>query len=470
MPAKPIPFVVKPGQRDTASTPPDARFVNVLFEIESDAPPGVYPVNCLKRPGLSTSTQPFGGAAVGRGVFYWSVTGDIYSVFGTSTFVNTSTLVSTMATSTGRVWFQPIHEVTGAAKLMISDGAIDYQVLSTNVISTTSTFGTTHTGSAVELDGFYFHAFADGKIRNTAVNTVSTWPTTGFLTADTYGSDLQVIYRQKDQILGFTKNRTEFFFNNGNPTGSPLLRIDQNTLDFGIAHKNTLAWAGETACFVSENAGNGDGGRSVYIIQSLGKVREISPPSINRVLAAEGLSISSCSASMERINGHLVYMLNVASADRTYVYDVESGLWPEWESATSSRLNIVSMTSRNGVTYAQHATDGRIYTFQPSVYQDAGSNFEVVLQTARSNFGSHRKKYESEVGLVGDTSTGTVTVAVSDNDYQSFTDVGTIDMSSPFKIATRLGSFYSRAHKFTFAANAPFRVQAYLPEIRVGTG
>ena len=471
--ARPIPFVGNPKQRDTTTA--DQRFVNVLFEVDKNAGPGEYPVQCVKRPGLSTSTQPFGGAPTGRGMFIWPVTGDIYSVFGTSTFVNTSTLFSTMATSSGRVWFTPIHEATGSAKLMLCDGVDDYQILSTNVITQfdeadDAQYPTPNLGSIVYLDGYLFHGQANGRIWNTAINTVSTYAAADFITADTYGSDMEAIHIQKDQIIAFTKNRTEFFFNNGNPTNSPLLRIDQNSLGFGIAHKNTLAWAGEVACFVSENASNGDGGRSVFIVQSLTKVSEVSGPHVNRMLANEGLSISSCSAWMERVNGHLVYCLNLVSADRSYVFDVEAGMWSEWEDTTSSRFRAVSAASKNGKLYLQHATDGRIYTMEPTVYQDAGTNYEVVLQTPRSNFGTSRKKYETEVGVVGDTSTGSLTVQVSDNDYSSFSTVGTIHMSTAFKNATRLGAFYSRAHRFVYAANGPFRAQAWLPEIKKGTG
>jgi hypothetical protein len=353
---------------------------------------------------------------------------------------------------------------------MISDGSVDYQVTSTNVLSTTSTYATPNVAAALEMDGFYFHGFPDGKIRNTAVNTVSTWPTTGFITADSYGSGLLAIHRQKDQIIAWTKNRTEFFFNNGNPTGSPLLRIDQNTIGVGLAHRNSLAWAGEAACFVSENSADGDGGRSVYMIASLGKVSEISKPSLNRILAAEGLSISSCSAWMERLAGHEVYCLNLAAANRTFVYNLDAGLWDEWTNTTSTRFNVVSVTSRNGVVYAQDATNGRIYTFQRTVYQDGGSNFPVILQTARSNFGSGKKKYENELELVGDTASGSVTVEITDDDYANFTEVGSIDMASAEKRITRLGSFYNRAHRFTFNANDSFRVQAFLPGVRVGTG
>jgi len=471
--AKPIPFVGPPGQRDVSNF--DQRFVNVLFEVEKNANPAQYPINCVKRPGLSSSTQPFGGAATGRGIYYWAATGKIYSVFGTSTYANASTLVSTMATSSGRVWFAESNVLSGNQLLYISDGLDNYVITSTDVVtqvdeSDDAQYPTPNTGPIVYLDGYLFQGQSNGKLWNSELNASSSWLAADYVPVDTHGGALEAHLLQKDQIAAFTKNRVEFFFNNGNPTNSPLLRIDQNTLGFGIASKASLAWAGETACFVSENSANGDGGRSVYMMQSLQNVKEISDPPLNRILAAEGQSISSCSAWMERLSGHLVYCLNLASADRSFVYDIEAGMWSEAESATSTRLNLVSATSKDGTVFAQHATDGRIYTFQPTVYQDNGTNFEVVLQTSRSNFGSHLKKYETELGLVGDTSTGTVSVAVSDNDNSSFTTVGTIDMGSQFKTITRLGAFYSRVHRFTFAANAPFRVQAFMPEIRVGTG
>jgi hypothetical protein len=156
--------------------------------------------------------------------------------------------------------------------------------------------------------------------------------------------------------------------------------------------------------------------------------------------------------------------------DKTFVYDIEAGMWSEAESATSTRFNLVSATSKNGTVFVQHATDGRIYSFQPTVYQDAGTTFEVVLQTARSNFGSPMSKTETELALIGDTTLGSVSVSVSDNDYSSFAARGSIDMSVPDKKTTRLGSFYNRAHKFVYASTSSFRVQAWVPEMKQGIG
>jgi hypothetical protein len=173
---------------------------------------------------------------------------------------------------------------------------------------------------------------------------------------------------------------------------------------------------------------------------------------------------------MERVAGQMVYCLNLASANRSFVYSVDSGMWKEWANTVSSRFNGISATSKNGVVYVQDVSSGYIHTISPDVYQDAGTNFTVLLQTARSNFGSPNRKYATELNVIGDTSTGNLGVSVSDDDFATFGTVRNIDMSEQQKNLTRLGAFYSRAHRFTYTANGPLRLQAYVPEFTVGTG
>lgn len=471
--AQTLPFIGRPGQRGTGTG--DSRFVNALFEIDRDPTPGAFPVACIKRPGLANSTQPPLGAATGRGVYAWSANGNIYSVFADKVYSGTTDLLVTLAASTGRVWFSERHVGSGTRMLILSDGADNYNIETNDTITQIDTtddadYPAANLGPVVELDGFLFQAQSNGKLWNTDANSVTSWTATSFLTADTFGSDLEAIARQKDQIIAFTKNRIEFFFNNGNPTGSPLLRIDQNTLGFGIASKNSLAFSGETLCFVGENAGDGDGGRRVYIIQSLGGVKDISPPHINRVLNAEGTSISACTAWMERVAGQLVYVLNLSSANRTFVFSVDSGYWCEWQAAGGTgRFPGIAATSLNGTTYIQDAANGRVYTFPQTTFQDSGSNFTVTLQTARSNFGSPARKSEAALSVVGDDTTGSLGVATSDDDFTTFTTARNIDMSKRLKRLTKLGSFYSRSHRFTYTDNAALRLQAWMPELIGGS-
>lgn len=466
--ARPVPFVMPPSQRGTGTT--DRRCVNVLFDLVVNEATKEYEVHAFKRPGLANSTQPPAGAAAGRGIYAWGATGAIYSVFANKVYSGTTDLGVTLAGSTGRVWFCERHIDTGTRHLIISDGADNYNITTADAITQIdetddAQFPASNLGPIVFMDGYIFQALSNGQIWNSDLNSAVAWTATSYLTADTHGGDLEAIHIQKDQIIAFTKNRIEFYFNNGNPTGSPLLRIDQNTLGFGIASKNSLAFAGETCCFVSQNAGDGDGGRSVYMIQSLGKVKEISTPFINRFLAAEGTSISTCSAWMERVAGQLVYVLNLDGAERTFVYSVDNGMWCEWADTSGNKFNGISATSLNGTTYVQDISNGRIYTMPTTTYQDSAANFTVTLQHGRSNFGSQNRKIEHGVSVIADTTTGNLAVSTSDDDFANFSTARNIDLSLANKRLPKLGSFYHRAHKFTYADNYAFRAQAFVPEL-----
>ena len=465
--SKPIPFVGPPEQRNLGTE--DSRYVNVLFEPIANPLLGQKSVYCVKRPGLSTFSSP--GASTGRGIHVWPQTGSTYSIIGNSVFAGTSTLTSSMNTSSGRCWFVEIPRSTGQAQLVICDGQDNYNITSTGVISQINQADTTNypvstLGPVVYLDGYLFQGASTGRIYNTTPNSVSGWIPSDFITADTHAGALEAIYIQKDQIAAFTKNRIEFFFNNGNPTGSPLLRIDQNTMGIGLASRESLAWSGESACFVGENAGVGDGGRAVYIMQSLSKVRDISTPVINRFLIDEGVSISSCRSWMERIAGQLVYGLHLSVINRSFLYGVDSGMWSESQNPAGNSLYISGATSINGTVYLQDGGTGTVYTIAPSIFQDSGSNFTVSLQTPRMNWGTPLRKYEPSLSIVGDSTLSTVQVYVNDDDSTTTYSLGgQIDMTQPQKRITRLGGFYDRAHRFEYQAASSFRVQAWQPEI-----
>ena len=249
----PIPFVGSPNQRGTGTG--DQRFINVLFELVKNPVTQEQIVYCVKRPGLSNSTQPPAGAATGRGLYAWGATGNIYSVFANKIYSGTTDLGMTLAASSGRVWWAERPVSTGAQNLIMSDGADNYNIttgdVATQIDATDDAdYPASNLGPIVYMDGYLFQGLSNGRIHNSDLNSAVAWTSTAFLTADTHGGALEAIHIQKDQIIAFTKNRIEFFFNNGNPTGSPLLRIDQNTAEIGLAAKGSLAWAGETICFV----------------------------------------------------------------------------------------------------------------------------------------------------------------------------------------------------------------------------
>ena len=172
---------------------------------------------------------------------------------------------------------------------------------------------------------------------------------------------------------------------------------------------------------------------------------------------------------MERIAGQLIYVLNLSSANRTFVYNVDNNTWGEWEiAAGSAKFNGAYATSLNGTVYVQDATNGRIYTMLPTTYQDSAANFTVTLQTEKNDFGTGNNKFQTEIAIVGDTTTGSLNVATSDNEG-AYSTARAINMSLAAKRLRRLGSFKERSYRFTYADNYALRLQAARHEIETGT-
>ena len=465
MPDTTIPLVGPPQQRSTGTG--DQRYVNVLFEKSVNEPLKEQSVYCVKRPGLSNNTQPPGGAAAGRGIYAWDASTKLYSVFADDIYSGVTVIATALATTSGRVWFTQLPASSGARQLVLSDQDDNYNITTADAVTQIDAtddaqYPASNTGPIVYLDGYLFQGLSNGQLWQSDLNSAVAWTAGGYLSVDTHGGPLEAHHLLKDQIIAFTKNRVEFFFNNGNPSGSVLLRIDQNTIMNGIASKNSLAWSGETLCYVSENSSDGDGGRNVMLIAP-GKAGEIGTPFINRFLAAEGTSISTGSAFMERVAGHLCYVLNLDSAERTFVYDLTSGEWTEWEAAAgSAKFPGVSAASMSGTIYIQDAANGRTYTFSPTTYQDSGSNFTVTVQTGRHMLNKGKPFRVTNCELVADTqASGTTSLLLCGDDNTTFTTIGSFDNTVTTKRIPAGGWFETHViARLTHAANTAWRGQA----------
>ena len=466
-----IPLSGMPLQRDTSTK--DQRNVNVLFEAYQNPLTQGRTIYAVKRPGLSNFSQPPLAAATGRGLYLWAATGKIYSVFANKIYSNTTDLGVTLAASSGKVWFTETSATDANRVLIISDGTDNYNITTGDVITQIdegddAQYPQANLGSIVYIDQYIFQGQADGEIWNTEVNSVTSWLGTGVVSSAQYGDALEAIAQQKELLVAFGKTSTEFFFDNA-ASGSPLQRIVQNSFQVGMAAKETLAQSGDVLMWVSEASAKGDGGRSVWKLDGLNKLKEVGSVSLSRFLAAEGTSISSATAWMERVAGHLIYVLNLSSANRTFVYDVDYDMWSEWEiAAGSAKFNGAYATSGNGTIYVQDATNGRIYTFSPTVYQDSAANFTVTIQTDNYHFGSPMMKFQEGLWIIGDNTTGNLNVAESDDDYATFNATRTIDLSQTRKFLAEGGGFFQRAYRFTYADNYALRLSLMSLKLKMG--
>ena len=468
-----IPLAFTPTQRATGTG--DARMVNCIVETIPNPITRRLEVWVRKRPGLANHSQPPGASATGRGVFAWKGTNKIYSIFSDKIYSNTTDLAVTLAASSGRVWSTDIPDTAAAQLLILSDGTDNYNITTGDVATQIdenddANYLTPNLGPVY----YYYGHLVQGTTKyvvNTELNSTTSWLAADIKPLDYKGDAQEMFYMQKDRLISLGPNSFEMFYYRGNPIGSPLLRVEGNLLQTGIASRNTWANVGDTCFYVGENSGNGDGGRSVWVVQA-GEQAEVSTPVINRFLAAEGSSISSASAWIEKIGGHLCYALNLASANRTFVYDLETKNWMEFEAAAgSAKWPIVSVTSLNGTIYGQDAANGRVYTISDTTFQDSGSAFTMTVQTQLLNNGTAARKFVHWVDLIADTqASGTATLASSDDNGSTWTTRGTFDMTSARKRIASCGSYRGeRQYRLTHSANTAFRGQALVEAYSEGS-
>jgi hypothetical protein len=426
----------------------------------------------VKRPGLAAHSQPPAGSATGRGIYYWSGTDKIYTVFANKIYSNTTDLGVTLDASSGRCWFAETPSTFGTGqRLLVSDGTKLYSINTSDSVTTVSTgsdgqFPTSNLGPVLYFDSYIFFAKSNGEIWNSDVDSETSYTSTSFLASEMFADGLEAIIRQKDQIVGFGKTAMEFFFDNANATASPLNRIDQNALQIGLVTKNGLAQAGDLACFVAKHQQDEI---SVWLIDGLATVKKISTPSVERLLRNEGTSISTCTAFMCRSQGHVFYFLNLDGAERTLVYDTTLDVWTEASDTSGNKFNCVAATEKDGTVYMQDASNGRVYTYSPTTFQDNSSNFTVTLQLIRQNHGTPYIKHCHGVSILGDLTTGNLATSYSDDDYANFSTARNFDLSLQRKFLPRFGQYYDRAWKFTYTDNYALRLEGFDEAFDIGT-
>lgn len=466
-----IPLVGMPLQRGVSTD--GQRNINVIFEKTINPLTKGESLSARKRPGQANNTQPPGTTGTGRGIHFWEGTGALYTVIDNKIYSGVTDLGVTLAASTGRVFFAETTPTSSARLLIVSDGTDNYHITTGDVCTQIdenddAQYPTANVGSIVFFNSYIFQAQENGNIWNTDPDDFTAWTGTAVEDADSYGDELVAIARTRDQLVIFGKYSTEFYIDNGT-TPTPLLRLQQNSLRLGMAHKNTMAQAGDSLVWVAEAPAHGEGGRSIWLMEGTEKTIKISTPVIDRFVTAEGTNISGSSAWMERIDGHLLYVLNLSSAARTFVYDLDMQMWCEWRTSSDAVFNIIGVTSQNGVVYGLDATTGRTVTFSSTTYRDGGAEFTVRLQTDSYDFGTPFIKFQTGLWLVADNQASqTVSISESDDDYANFNTARTLSLTNTRKFLAEGGAFFKRAYRVDYAANTAFRAEKLVVNLEIG--
>jgi len=312
----------------------------------------------------------------------------------------------------------------------------------------------------VVLDETAYVMDSRGVIYGSDITNPFTWQALNFITAEYDSDDAVYLAKLQNYVVALKKNTTQFFYDTGAPSGSPLAPVKNANINIGCAAAGSVVQMDNTLVYMAQTA---QAGRSIVALNGFSPVK-ISNPDVDRILNSYSFS-TFYAVNIKKGGGHDFYVLNMPdSGGYTLVYDFVEKEWHTWTDHNGSPWDYMSASNVDELaTYVQRITGGGVDSVSDSIYQNHGSNFTVSGQTDLLDFNSTQRKFMSEVTLVGDkySASNPVTVSWSDDNYLSFSAGVSVDMSNTRPRINRLGSFRRRAFKFSHTSNNPLRLEAF---------
>lgn len=460
--------------KTTDSSAKDQRFINCYSETIVDPVTGKQEVYCVKRPGFATSITT-GSSAIGTAILIWTgqgTGGKIISAFGgtnstiydsttslgaitgmatgiTETFVSTTpTLVISSTDNTA--WY---YDVATGSATKITD--VDFP----------GNAGLTLAGTFAHIDGYACIMDATGKLWASDLNSVTAWTATSFGSANSYPDKGIGCVRHRNFIMCFGSESVEFFYNAG-LTPFPFAKNQSMTQKVGCISAKAIAQIADTTFWCGSSP---QGGLSIFQYDS--GISRISTPEIDAILilvGTENITLSSI-----RFYGRSFVVVKIGAS--ALVYCIEEKQWSEWTSSTSPWYKIVGASI--GGTLVNYCisntlTTGIVYSMNPAslVYSDAGAGYTATMQLDSLDLGTRNRKSWESLAIIADIQsvTSPIEIAYSDDDYETTTVWGNLDLMNNMPIARRLGSSRRRAWILNHAADTAMRIRTLEGMVTIG--
>lgn len=458
--------------KSTQATDKDARYINCFAQTVPDPISGKKRVYTVKRPGFGTQSTPASGQK-GYAIMVWTGNGDgtsVISAFGdsNSTIYNGD---SSLGAITGRCTGITETSINGTATLCVTstDNTGWYADSGSMTEITDAQWpgdSETIAGTFAHMDGFAFIMTTRGRLWASDVNSITAWTANNFGSTNAAPDKGVGAVRWKQFIMAFGVESVEFWFNAG-LSPFPLARAGAMTQKVGAVSADAISRIADTIFWCGTTP---EGGMSIF--QWDGGLSRVSAPEVEAIMILAGAS--NISLSTIRFYGRS--FLLVKAGPTTLAYCIEEKMWHEWNSTTPLWYKCASvMLGGTQVNYAVSnvSTSGKVYLMNHAslAFTDDGTTYTARIQTAPEDEGTDRLKFYHDLSIVADTeeSTSDLTIAVSDDDYATYTTVGTVDLSGtrPLRI-TRLGSARQRTWAMTHSANTPMRLRRAEGNLTVG--
>lgn len=469
-----IPMASTVNERGTAgfthsiTNSEDQRKVNCFYELAKNPMTGKGTLTLAKRPGVTIDSNSYG--TTGQVAYlvldissFLSITDAIINTSGGNIRASSSSGTDTvLASGTHVPYCIDITAISNVRQACLqlrriafaSTQRVFFKQLS-NVGDTTAwteivdaDFPAANAVGKIEhLDGFAFILDNTNLIWNSDTNSLANWTATSFL-AKQIKQDFPVsLARLANQVLAFGDNTAEMFYNAGNTTGSPLGRLPHLHQRIGMINTTNTSGGGthpyatleKRIYFVGRRSG-GSGGPSIGAFSYDGAgFEKISTPYIDKILSEKYTTLYSVSAvGFHGQSGIAIcWTAPGAATQQSLVFFPDWKEWFEWNSTVFSPVNsgtfFIGVGSNGHKLYNFAATDN---------WQDNGTSYQWFTQFKLPTKGAPRNVL-TMYGVDADTarSANDLTVEISTDDCQTFSTLGTIDLTQDRKVLFRGGAF-----------------------------
>ena len=454
-----LPLMGAFSNRD-ASASKDQRFVNMFPETRKVEQLENTKIFINKRPGLTLHRDY--GTGEGRGCIYFN--NKFYVSVGNKVYEDAVSPIEkiTLTGSTGHLGMIIGNSSTIGDYLFICDGTAGWIINTAGTVTAISDpdFPTPHIPAPTFIDGYIILA-KGSDVYSCDVDDPTSWNASNFLTAEMFPDPIKALARQNNQVVVLGSSSIEFFYDAANAAGSPLSRNDSTTIQMGVAAPYCVYQNERFCAFISQSD---SGGRAVWLIEGF-QPKKVSDEYIERILDSE-TDMSDCRGFGLRTKGHMFYVINLKTIGRTLVYDMDEKLWHEWSDNAAGNHTVFSCDymadNGTGSAYLLHNSNGCLYKLDTAATNDAGTGILCELVTNRYDMDTYNRKFMSSCKIVGDrySSANSISLQWSDNDYQSWSNVKTIDLTDDFPAFHRMGSFRRRAFRIKHSSDNPLRLES----------
>ena len=344
------------------------RQVNLYSEKNPEEAPSSYTL--YPRPGLRVLATPTPGRA--RGMFLAS-NNVLYAVVGQRVYSISPTWVYTLLGTMAQNLTTPVSMSDNSLTMMIVDGTGDgYTVnLLTGAFASFSAPGFYGADRIDFVDTFFILNKPGTGIFYTSLALSTTFDPTYFATKIGYPDHLVSVLVLHREIWLIGSVTTEIWVNGGG-VNFPFEIMTGAFIQHGCAAKYSVATMGDSLFWLSQDLQ----GKGVVLQGGGYQAKRISTHAIEAAIA-KYTTISDAVGFCYQQEGHQFYVLTFPTADATWVVDLSTGEWHEWNwidgQGVEHRSRVGCVAAAYGLNVAADWQTGQLYAMDLNVYTDAGS-------------------------------------------------------------------------------------------------